>query len=263
MQVSHFTLPDLPLISGLQPEGWLSILPYYEFYAKSDFCIPLKAVVDNKIVGIGTAIFHDVSGWLGHIIVEKQFRNQGIGTGITKALMDELNQRQVETMSLVATPMGEPVYHKLGFQKETVYVFLHKGKTVPTNNVVSPFEAKFKESILNLDKHVSGENRSKLLEPHFTNAHLVFEDDCLSGFYMPTLGEGLILAETKHAGETLMHLKHSMVDYAAIPIDNQPAISLLKDHGFIEFRRAIRMFLGKKLLWQPDKVFGRIGGNLG
>jgi hypothetical protein len=152
----------------------------------------------------------------------------------------------------------------LGFQKETVYVFLHKGKTIaPSESAIFPFESKFRDGILKMDKDVSGENRSKLLELHLANAQVVIEDGSLKGFYMPTLGEGLILAETKQTGEILMQLKHSQVDYAALPIENQAAINFLKNHGFIEFRRAVRMWLGEKLLWQADKIFGRIGGNLG
>lgn len=264
MKLSPVTLSDLQHISALQPEGWLPIIPYYEFYVNSNFCFPIKAVIADKIVGIGAANYHELSGWLGHIIVDKQFRNLGIGTAVTKALMDQLYQLQAKTISLVATPMGEPIYHKLGFQKESVYVFLHNGKTTaPSESIILPFESQFKEAILKMDKNISGENRSKLLDLHLTKAHVVVEHGSLTGFYIPTLGEGLILAETKQTGELLMRLKHSQIDYAAIPIENQAAITFLKDHGFTEFRRAVRMWLGEKLLWQPDKIFGRIGGHLG
>lgn len=264
MEILPFTQSDLKLITDLQPEGWLPIQPYYEYYVGNIFCFPMKVVSSDKVVGIGTAIIHLTTGWLGHIIVDKRYRNRGIGTLITKALMDKLNHLQVKTMSLVATPLGEPIYHKLGFQKETVYSFFNNGSTqAPSQTNAIHYQPDFKKEILIMDAMVSGEERSKLLHQHFENAFVIYDGDSLTGFYMPTLGEGLIEAITPQAGEELMLIKHSKIQYAAIPIENQKAIELLQRNGFTEFRRAVRMSMGEKILWHPEKIFGRIGGNLG
>jgi hypothetical protein len=85
----------------------------------------------------------------------------------------------------------------------------------------------------------------------------------VSGFFIPTLGEGYIISNGHETGKHLLQLKHRKIDHAAIPIDNQPAIQFLIDNGFVEFRKAARMWRGEKLSWQPEKLFGRIGGNLG
>lgn len=264
MNVEPFTSSDLSLITHLQPEGWQPIRPPYEFYISNNFCTPIKCVSEKKIVGIGSSIIHDGTGWLGHIIVDKDFRNQGIGTLITQSLMNHLDRASVKTMLLIATPLGEPVYRKLGFEKETVYIFLKDGKTdsQPVNRT-EPFQEKYKDAIMKLDERISGERRMKLLEPHLANASIILDEGKVSGFFMPTLGEGYIIADRHETGKHLLQIKHRTINYTSIPMDNQPAIQFLMDNGFVEFRKAARMWRGEKLSWQPDKLFGRIGGNLG
>ncbi len=264
MKLQPFTSADVPHIFHLQPEGWPSIHPPFEFYTSSNFCAPIKCVDENKIIGIGSSILHEDTGWLAHIIVDKDFRNRGIGTLITQSLMEHLHRCNVKTMLLIATPLGEPVYHKLGFEKETVYMFLRDGKTVsPSVNFFSPFQEKYIDNILKLDEFISGERRRKLLEPHFANTLVASDDRDITGFFMPTLGEGFIVAMSPEVGKQFLMLKHSKTNSTAIPIDNQPAINFLMENGFVEYRKAVRMWYGEKLSWQPDKLFGRIGGNLG
>lgn len=263
MKILPLTLADISYISHLQPEGWLPITPYYQFYLSSDFCMPIKCVYENKIVGLGSSILHEDTGWLAHIIVDKEFRNRGIGTLITKSLMDQLSP-MVKTMTLLATPLGEPVYHKLGFEKDTAYMFLRDGKTnAPDGEAIQKFHPRFADQMLKLDQRVSGENRIKILKPHFASASIVADGDEVIGFVMPTLGEGLIIAVTNGAGELLLRLQHSTSNRTAVPMENKTAIRFLLGNGFVEYRRAIRMSYGRKITWEPDKLYGRIGGNLG
>lgn len=263
LEILPLTLADLPYINHLQPEDWFPIGPYYLFYATSDFCFPIKCVYKSKIVGVGTSILHQKTGWLAHIIVDKEFRNRGIGTMITQSLMDQLRP-MAETMTLLATPLGEPVYHKLGFEKDTAYIFLRDGEThAPAKETIQRFHPGFADPMLKLDRLVSGENRIKLLAPHFTSSSIVTENDEVTGFFMPTLGEGLIIAMTSSAGELLLRLRHNTSNRAVVPIENKTAVRFLLANGFVEYRKAIRMWYGKKITWQPDKIYGRIGGNLG
>src|SRR5690242_17103555 len=128
MIIESLTNEDLPQVSGLQPEGWPSIIPSYQFYLQSSFCFPLKLSVDNQLAGVGTAIVHANTAWLAHIIVDPRQRNKGIGTDITKALIQLAEKYYCRTILLLATTLGEPVYTKLGFRKELDYIFLHNGK---------------------------------------------------------------------------------------------------------------------------------------
>ena len=110
---------DLNFIAELQPLGWQDIVPTIDFYTKSHFCLPIKVTIDKKIVAIGTAIVHNDIAWLAHIIVHPDNRNQGIGNLITKTLVENLESKRCDTIYLIATALGEPVYKKLGFETET------------------------------------------------------------------------------------------------------------------------------------------------
>lgn len=123
-----FTKDDLQKIPSMQPEDWSDIGPSWQFDCDSDFCFPVKAMMGNEMVGIGNAIIYGNTAWLAHIIVHKQYRNNGIGSAVTKALIDLVCKTSCDTILLIATALGEPVYKKLGFDIQTKYVFLMKAK---------------------------------------------------------------------------------------------------------------------------------------
>lgn len=239
-------------------------MPYLEFYIKSRFCFSVKYVADGRIVGTGSAILHRDTAWLAHIIVEKEQRGNGIGTSITDALIRSIDQRQYKTILLIATELGEQVYKKLGFEKEMEYVYLIDGQTeFHKSDRIRPFDSSRTNAILELDKTVSGEERKGILEPHLENAQVIYKGEGVEGFYMPALGEGLIIADSPEAGIELMKLKYTQIKRAAIPAPNRPGLEFLVQSGFKERQRGSRMWLGKKLYWRPEKLFARIGGNLG
>ena len=264
MKIEPIVPDDLGRIEKLQPEGWLPVLPFFRFYISSSFCHPVKCVIEKEIAGIGASIRHTNTGWVAHIIVDKEFRRQGIGTAITQALIDHLKDQKIDTIHLVATVIGAPLYHKLGFQQEAEYLFFKEGKIAPSQGTaIKQFEAIYRQDILALDRHVSGEDRAELLEPHLQHSKIIAANNSLLGFYMPTLGEELILARTPEAGLELMRARSHEKIYIALPSANKPGIEFLRSNGYVEYRKGIRMYLGKQTSWHPEMIYSRIGGNLG
>ena len=102
-----------------------------------------------------------------------------------------------------------------------------------------------------------------LLNDYLLNTILYVENDKLLGFYVPDLKEGFIFADTTEAGLALMQLKYAMIDKAVLPSENTVGVEFLKKNGFVERRTMTRMILGDGIPWQPEKIFSRIGGNLG
>ena len=264
-EIESFTSHDLRAVAGLQPDGWPDIFPSIEYYCKSDFCFPLKASLEGKVVGIGTAIIHGNTGWLAHIIVSPNHRNAGIGSTITKALIDLCRKNSCRTLLLIATALGEPVYKKFGFEVETKYLFFDHGvsPTLETSPEIFAFQKRHEGALFELDRVVSGEDRKKLLREHLNNTLVFVENNLLKGFYMPTLGDGLIIAESPAAGLALMKLRTASTDKFCIPMQNENALNFLNQHGFTEYRQASRMILGEKVKWDGSKIYSRIGGNLG
>lgn len=266
MTLKPIVFKDLEEIRNLQPENWSDIIPDIEFYLKSTFCNPIKATIDNKIVGTGTLIIFENTCWIAHIIVDSNFRNKGIGSQIVIELLKKVKDESIETCSLIATDLGKPVYLKAGFRIETEYIFLKREKQWTDCSVsknVIPFEEKYRTAIYELDKVISGENREILLKLYLENSMLYVENENVGGYYLPDLKEGLIFADTNEAGLELMKLKYSTVDKAVIPFENVKGLEFLKQKGFIETSIGTRMVLGKSLNWDFSKMYSRIGGNFG
>ncbi|MFA5044978.1 MAG: GNAT family N-acetyltransferase [Paludibacter sp.] len=266
MTFETITINDLEEIRNLQPEDWQDIIPDMEFYIKSSFCNPMKAMLNNKIVGIGTSIVFENTSWVAHIIVDRDSRNKGIGLQIVSELLDSIRKKSIETCSLIATELGKPVYMKAGFRIVAEYSFFKREKSwvdCPVSEKVIPFKEEYRSMIYELDKKISGERRALLLAGYLGNSMLFVGNNKVLGYYIPDLKEGLIFADTEEAGWELMKLKYSTVDTAVLPSDNSAGLAFLKQNGFIETKKGTRMIVGKDVDWNPRKMYSRIGGNLG
>jgi ribosomal protein S18 acetylase RimI-like enzyme len=266
MRVETLVQNDVKLLGELQPEGWGDIMLNFDFYTKYSFCFPIKTVIENKIAGIGATIVHDDVAWLGHIIVHPDYRNRGIGKLITENLVEIGKANKCATIYLVATDLGAPVYEKVGFEMEAGYFFFKdiklKNETVISKNV-QPFHEMFREQIAVTDKIASGENRMMHVEDHLQNGFIYSNNDKIGGYYLPTFGEGLIIANNPIAGIELLKFHLQKNEKVTFPKENTAAIDFLYKNGFKEFRIAKRMRLGKKRPLHLENIYNRVGGNVG
>jgi GNAT superfamily N-acetyltransferase len=267
MKIQAITNKDISGLTNLQPEDWPDIIPEFDYYLKKDFCNPIKAISDNEIVGIGVSIIFKRTCWLAHIIVHESYRNKGIGSQITEKLLYDNRCNSVDSYLLIATELGFPVYKKAGFRIVAEYKYLMRYKSwgdLQISPAIIPYDDRFHSTIMELDNNITGEDRSPLLTDYLQNTLVYMENNSIYGFYMPELGEGLILSDTTKAGLELMKKKYSSVDKAVLPSDNQSGIDFLLQSGFeVVNTRGIRMIKGDDINWNPQKVFSRIGGNYG
>ncbi|MFT3911673.1 MAG: GNAT family N-acetyltransferase [Ferruginibacter sp.] len=266
MNIQPLTQTDIPSITELQPEGWGDILPAIEFYTNNNFCFPIKVVMDHVVIGMGTAIIHNDVAWLAHIIVHPNNRNKGIGRLITQTLVDSPQVRNCETIYLIATDLGAPVYEKIGFETDTNYLFFKDivtGENWINDKNILPYKDEFKNQVAALDKQVSGEDRMFHLDQWLADSYVYLHKNTVEGFYLPAFGEGLIYATNKIAGTELMKYRFVTKQNIVFPVDNVHATEFMYNNNYKEFRVAKRMILGKKRNWQPENIYSRIGGNLG
>jgi predicted N-acetyltransferase YhbS len=268
MQLKPVILGDLEQIRNLRPEGWPDIVPAFQFYIRSAFCQPFKVEKNGKIIGVSALMaFYDTC-WIGHMIVDENFRSQGIGYKILGEVLKIVRKKAFKTCLLIASELGRPMYLKAGFRDVTEYVFLQKerpwtGTHEVTHNINTLHEHHISQ-IYQLDRRVSGEKRERLLADHLNNSRVYSKNGKFGGFYLPELKEGLIIAETEEAGTKLMELKYSQADKAVLPSDNIAGINYLEERGFVKSDiKGTRMILGKDIRWQPAKLYSRIGGNFG
>jgi GNAT superfamily N-acetyltransferase len=267
MQIEPVMNKDLDNLRHLQPQGWSDIGPDLAFYISSDFCNPIKMVVEEKIAGIGASIQFHHTAWLAHIIVDPGFRNKGIGFQIVAKLLEDLQKSGAETCLLTATELGKPVYIRSGFRNVAEYIFLNReksGQEIPLSPNIVDFTEEFRYGIYKMDMQATGEGRERLLYPFLKNARLYIKNNILMGYLIPGLREGLIIAENDEAGFALMNAKYATVDKAILPADNMAGVEFLLKRGFADSgKKGTRMILGKDVPWKPEMIYSRIGGNVG
>ncbi len=265
MNIEELKEHDVSQVASLQPEGWRDIVPIFDFYTKASYCFPVKVTIDQKIIGIGTAIMHNDVGWLAHIIVHSNYRNLRIGRSVTQTLVNRLRNR-TDNIHLIATELGEPVYNKIGFETIAEYLFFKEIKADPewtTSNAISLYTNSLKDQIIKLDKLISKEDRIFRLEEHLQNSYVYKRNNKVEGLYVPTFGEGLIIASTDSAGIELMKLRLATHENAAFPSDNPAATAFMYKNNYTAYKSAKRMQLGKKRAVLTSNIYNRIGGDIG
>ncbi len=248
----------------MQPEGWGDIVPVFMFYALKEFCLPVKIIDDSGIVAVGAAIIFENTSWLAHIIVRNDKRNMGLGRKIVDDLLEITSG--CESVSLIATELGFPLYEKAGFREQTEYVFFEAEKQVEIQNSDSSIRQLTREDvkdILKMDERITGEKRRELLLDKLGGGFVLKQGNSLRGFYLPGLGEGLILADDPETGMKLIKERMHLRKMTSLPRENKEGIQLLVRSGFAETKRAKRMIFGKEFSWHPEKIWNRIGGNFG
>lgn len=126
----------------------------------------------GRIVGtVTTIVFDDRIGWIGMMLVDPDFRRQGIGESLMRMALNRLSDRRVATVGLDATPMGQPLYERLGF---VATARLHRWslernvKEIESRSVSETTRADVRLSdlraICDQDREAFGADRSRLIQ---------------------------------------------------------------------------------------------------
>jgi len=258
---------DIPRLASFAPLEWRMALDVVlrEHFGRSYFRARV-ATVASRIVAVGQSIATGRTGWIGNIIVQADMRNRGLGSRMTEELIAVLRGQSCSSVLLVATAMGEPVYKKLGFRRTAAYVFLEVPRlSSPVTNAIRRVEPADVDHVMGIDATVTGETRKELLDSHLASGWVhVDRDRGIDGFFLPTLGSGLVLANGAPAGLDLLRFKHAHFSRSAVvPAANTAALQFLVEQGARETTRAPRMALGDEADWRPECVFARATGFCG
>jgi len=214
---------DVNIINSIS-DDWGDIQKVHRFYINNDFCHPTKVLINNELVGIGTAICYQNTGWLAHIIVSKNNRNLGVGSSIVKQLISYLqNDCSCSTITLNASNLGYPVYLKQGFSIQSeVCIFKTEKENVldKISSNIKKIQKEHFQEILNMDQLISGENRFKLINPFLKTGYVYCENSEVKGFYLPDLSDGPISAVNKDAGVELLKMKMQSSKRMIFPAEN-------------------------------------------
>ena len=257
------TEDDLDAIDTLRPHDWPPYRRTFERYFALDCVRPWAFGGPDGLVAMGTLIDFGKTGWMAQVITSAQRRGQGWGSKMVRFLLDQAQGMGMHTVSLVATELGYPLYAAAGFRVEGEYAFWTRSTPAPALPEASEELKAWSESYgprcLVLDRKASGEGRAPYLRHDWSQGYVVPGE----GYFLPTVGEGLVVAKNRRAGEPLLHRRIDGASRVVVPLENSWAPVLLSSRGFALEKRMRRMVWGRSLRRRPEWVGSRIGGNLG
>jgi len=238
----------------------------------------IVATFQDQIVGTVTTIrYQDSFSWVGMVLVDPDFRRQGIGQELLQKALQLLQSE--ETVKLDATPQGREVYLKLNFVDEYP---LSRMNRIAAQDLFYPTTARAiqKEDLprlIEFDRKIFGANRSSLLQwmwehaPEF--AFLIEDGSEVKGYVMGRYGHdfihiGPVLAQNMDTAQNLLIAALNKCAASPVIIDVlhfEPVwMDWLKGIGFTEQRNFIRMFRGtNRFKGVPENQFAIIGPEFG
>ncbi|MDP2415641.1 GNAT family N-acetyltransferase [Daejeonella sp.] len=238
----------------------------------------MVATFQDQIVGTVTTIRYGYSfSWIGMVLVDPDFRRQGIGQKLLQQALQILQTE--ETVKLDATTQGREVYLKLNFVDE---YRLSRMNMIVVENLFNPTTARpiLKEDLPNLiefDSNIFGANRSTLLQWMWEKApqlsFLIEDGNEIKGYSMGRYGHdfihiGPIIAENTSIAKHLVIAALSKCAGSPVILDvlhfESGWIAWLREIGFTEQRNFIRMFRGtNRFKGVPENQFAIIGPEFG
>jgi|JI6StandDraft_1071083.scaffolds.fasta_scaffold14152_2 ribosomal protein S18 acetylase RimI-like enzyme len=238
----------------------------------------MVATFQDQIVGTVTTIRYQNSfSWIGMVLVDPDFRRQGIGQELLQKALQLLQSE--ETVKLDATPQGREVYLKLNFVDEYQ---LTRMNLIAAKDPFYPTTARAMQKedlplLIKFDSKIFGADRSSLLQwmweqaPEF--AFLIEDENEIKGYSIGRHGHDFV-----HIGPVIaqnLSIAKDLVIAALNKCAGRPVIldvlnvepewtAWLKEIGFTEQRNFIRMFRGtNRFKGVPENQFAIIGPEFG
>jgi predicted N-acetyltransferase YhbS len=233
------------------------------------------ATAGDAIVGTGVASAHGNAGWVGMIFVAGERRGSGIGTAITRATIDELERSGCRTQVLIASPLGRPIYERLGFVeigRQVRFSADRRPADAPVDPRIRQFEPRDLDTVLAIDRAATGEDRHvvlrSLLDPATTWVSRDAEDRPTGYYLRPAWRGGAVVAPDPDDGVRLLDLRRHLAgssDHAGAGLfaSNETGRRRLREAGWHEEAGNIRMARGEPLDWDPNAIWGYLNGALG
>jgi len=162
---------DLEFAANLtQKEGWHSetireLTTFYSFNSKGCFI----AKNNHEKIGMCIATAYKHTGFIGELIVDKLFRNQGVGKALMETCLSFLSAQNIETVFLDGVQKAVPLYQDLGFEPLYRSLRLFGQIEAQESSGVSPMTFHNLEEIFILDHALFGDDRSYFLRKRFEN----------------------------------------------------------------------------------------------
>jgi GNAT superfamily N-acetyltransferase len=276
---------DLPFADSVRAlAGWNQTLEDWERFLAMNPGGCFLAEWDGAPAGTATTTLYGTElAWVGMLLVHPEYRRRGVGQALLQRCIEHLQSRGVRCIKLDATPLGKPVYDKLGFKEEWTLTRWERGGFDPPPAAPESGIRNWREGdgrlVESLDVAAFGVSRHRLLETLASQSRcaLIAERSAGEpvGFGMMRDGSrarylGPVAAESPDLGLAMIKalVERGGIDagkiYWDIPDPNGAAVAWARQNGFVPQRTLTRMYLGENTTCgDPNKQFALAGPELG
>jgi hypothetical protein len=238
----NMTVEDFAFIMKLEPQG----------------CFVLFQ--GQERIGIATSISYGKVGWLGNLIVKEAFRREDAGSLLVQHAISYLKKQGMKTIGLYAYPHLVKFYERFGFESDSDFLVL-RGKPASTETLEILRETKKQDipELASFDRQCFQGDRKKLLEAILLNpansSYISVEGNEISGYaaakvYGKMAEVGPLICRSDRVEAAVILLKallsrlSSLDVFMCFPEKEAALLSVLREAGFQEDFRVVRMFLG-------------------
>jgi len=278
IHIRSMTSEDVPLGRRLKDQaGWNQTDADWRRFLElqPDGCF--VAELNGRPVGTTTTCIFDSIAWVAMVLVDKKARGQGIGTRLMEHALAHLDRRGVRSVRLDATPLGRPIYEKLGFAAEYELARFEGVPSAPPRAGGAALASGDRlDAVCSLDRQVTGTNRRRLIERLYRQQpdamQVVADGERILGYLTFRCGSratqiGPAVALTEEAGRALGDGAIGQLAgrpvFIDVPLDNDAAVRWARSAGLAVQRCFTRMCRGRAVQDQPALIWASSGPEKG
>jgi GNAT superfamily N-acetyltransferase len=234
------------------------------------------AEVEGEVVGTAVACLFGPVAWIAMMLVDEHYRGRGLGRALLEHALAFAEQTGARSIRLDATPMGRPLYEKLGFVEEFRLdrfggKLLAKKEKGPAVEKATPADL---AEILSLDRAVTRTDRGKLLTRLFQEFGVHFwiarREGALAGYVTGRPGArawflGPCIADGEAGLALLSHVAREWAGREVFVdiIEGHPATAWAAERGLAPLRPLVRMGRGPRVEEDRDRLWASSGPEKG
>lgn len=241
------------------------------------------ADVGGEPAGHVFSITYGTLGWIGLLIVSSKHRRRGIGTVLIEKALGYLQGRKVETVELDAVPEIADLYRNVGlaYKFDSLRLMGTSQKLQPAkSSSVESIEREMTEDVAKFDAEYFGGYRGRVLSRLFSenpelsfvshaDSHIIGYITCRKAENGYALGPWVCRTGQRQTAEELFatctgKLELNSKIHVGVPSPNTTAVCILRNHGFVQSYKSVRMRFGNKLETERlDGIFAIAGAMKG
>jgi GNAT superfamily N-acetyltransferase len=277
LHLRPMTVADLPLGLHLSRQaGWNQLEADWRRFLELQPDGSFVAEWHGTPAGTTVTVRFGSVAWVAMVLVEESLRGRGIGKALMTYALEFLDRQGVATIRLDATPLGQPLYERLGF-REQFRLARYQGlaPSAPPSAGVEAVAPEQWDALAELDREATATERRALLHrlfaEHPAEVRCVRHEDRVVGFGAARPGARAFhlgpCVATPEAGPLLFadawHRHAGSPIYTDIPLSNAAAVALAEAHGLTVQRHLTRMCRGVAVCERVEHLWASAGPEKG